>query len=34
VGGRFPLFTDACVNGHLVGALIQNGWDLVRAIDL
>lgn len=34
MAGRFPLFTDACVNGHLVEALIQHGWDLVRAIDL
>jgi hypothetical protein len=34
VAGRFPLFTDACVNGHLVDALIQHGWNLVRAIDL
>ena len=33
MAGRFPLFTDACVNGHLVDALIQQGWDLVRAID-
>jgi hypothetical protein len=34
VVGRFPLFTDACVNGHLVDALVSQGWDLVRAIDL
>lgn len=34
MAGRFPLFADACVNGHLVGALIQHGWDVVRAIDL
>ena len=34
MAGRFPLFTDACVNGHLVEALIRRGWDLVRAIDL
>jgi hypothetical protein len=34
VAGRFPLFTDACVNGHLVAALTQRGWDIVRAIDL
>lgn len=32
--GRFPLFTDACVNGYLVEALIQHGWDVVRAIDV
>lgn len=24
MAGRFPLFTDACVNGHLVDALIQH----------
>ena len=34
MAGRFPLFADACVNGHLVDALIQHGWNLVRAIDL
>jgi hypothetical protein len=34
VAGRFPLFTDACVNGHLIDALLRSGWDLVRAIDL
>jgi len=34
VAGRFPLFTDACVNGNLVDALIRHGWDVVRAIDL
>jgi hypothetical protein len=34
VAGRFPLLSDACVNGHLVDALIRHGWDLVRAIDL
>lgn len=34
MAGRFPLFTDACVNGHLVEALIQHDWNLVRAIDL
>jgi len=32
VAGRYPLFTDACVNGHLVGALIGRGWDVERAI--
>lgn len=34
MAGRFPLFTDACVNGHLVAALTQRGWDVVRAVDL
>jgi hypothetical protein len=26
--------TDACVNGHLVDALVQRGWDVIRAIDV
>jgi len=34
VAGRFPLFTDACVNGNMVEALITQGWDVVRAIEL
>jgi hypothetical protein len=34
VAGRFPLFTDASVNGILVDALIQRGWDVMRAIDV
>ena len=34
MAGRFPLFTDACVNEHLVQALKHTGWDVVRAIDL
>ena len=34
MAGRFPLFTDACVNGHLVEAQIKQGWDVVRAVDL
>jgi predicted nuclease of predicted toxin-antitoxin system len=32
--GRFPLFMDACVSGHLIEALQKLGWDCVRAIDL
>jgi predicted nuclease of predicted toxin-antitoxin system len=34
VAGRFPLFTDACVNGLLVDALVRSGWDVARAIDV
>lgn len=33
MAGRFPLFTDACVNGTLIEALIRGGWDVRRAID-
>ena len=34
MAGRFPVLTDACVNEHLVRALRDQGWDIVRAIDL
>jgi hypothetical protein len=34
VAGRFPLLTDACVNDHLISALRDRGWDVVRAIDV
>lgn len=34
MAGRFPLFTDACVNGHLVEALVRKEWDVMRAIDV
>ena len=34
MAGRFPLYTDADVNGDLVKALRRTGWDLVRAMDL
>jgi hypothetical protein len=34
VGSRFPLFADACINGHLIDALSKHGWDVVRAVDL
>jgi predicted nuclease of predicted toxin-antitoxin system len=34
VAGREALFTDACVNGHLVDALVLRGWDVMRAIDV
>ena len=33
MAGRFPLYTDADVRGHVVKALRNAGWDLVRAID-
>ena len=31
--GRFPLYTDADIHGPLVEALVQEGWDVLRAID-
>lgn len=34
MAGREALFTDACVNGHLVEALVLRGWDVMRAIDV
>jgi hypothetical protein len=34
VSGRFPLYTDADIRGPLVEALIQGGWDVLRAIDV
>lgn len=34
MAGREALFADACVNGHLVEALILRGWDVMRAIDV
>jgi hypothetical protein len=33
VAGRFPLYTDADLHGPLVGALIERGWDVVRAVE-
>jgi hypothetical protein len=33
VFGRFPLYTDADVQGPVVTALKKAGWDVVRAID-
>ncbi len=33
MAGRFPLYTDADVQGHLVDALRAAGWDVVRGID-
>jgi Domain of unknown function (DUF5615) len=34
VAGRFPLYTDADIRGPLVEALVQRGWDVLRAIDV
>jgi hypothetical protein len=34
VAGRFALFTDACVDGHVVEAVARRGWDVMRAIDV
>jgi hypothetical protein len=33
VPGRFPLYTDADIHGPVVEALIDTGWDVLRAID-
>lgn len=33
MAGRFPLYTDADVQGRVVDALKQTGWDILRAID-
>jgi hypothetical protein len=33
VPGRFPLYTDADIHGPVVEALIDAGWDVLRAID-
>jgi len=33
VAGRFPLYTDADVDGRVVKALRYAGWDVLRAID-
>ena len=30
----FPLNTDADFHGPLIDALLDHGWDLVRAMDL
>jgi hypothetical protein len=31
---RFPLYSDESVNGRLIKALREAGWDVVRAADL
>jgi len=33
VAGRFPLYTDADVNGPVVQALVDHNWEVLRAID-
>lgn len=33
MAGRFPLYTDADIHGPVVEALIDAGWDVLRAID-
>ena len=33
MAGRFPLYTDADVNGPVVHALVDRAWDVLRAID-
>jgi hypothetical protein len=34
VAGRFPLYTDADVNGPVVQALVDHSWEVLRAIDV
>jgi hypothetical protein len=33
VAGRFLLYTDADIHGPVVDALVDAGWDVLRAID-
>ena len=33
MAGRFPLYTDADINGPVVEALQRAGWDVLRAVD-
>ena len=33
MAGRFPLYTDADIQGPVIKALKRAGWDLVRAIE-
>ena len=33
MAGRFPLYTDADVQGPVIHALKSAGWDVVRAIE-
>ena len=33
MAGRFPLYTDADIQGPVAKALQQAGWNVVRAID-
>ncbi len=34
MSGRFPLFTDENISGHLIKALVSHGWDVQRAVDV
>ena len=34
MAGRFPLYTDADVQGPVIKALTQAGWDVLRAVDV
>ena len=31
---RFPLYTDADIEGPVVDALVHHGWDVMRAVDV
>ena len=33
MGGRFRLYTDACVDGPVVEALVRASWDVRRGVD-
>lgn len=33
MAGRFPLYTDADIQGPLIEALRARGWDVVRAVE-
>lgn len=33
MAGRFPLYTDADVDGPVVEGLVRVGWDVERAVD-
>jgi Domain of unknown function (DUF5615) len=33
VAGRFPLYTDADIQGPVIRALRKAGWDVLRAVD-
>ena len=33
MAGHFPLYTDADIHGPVVEALVDAGWDVLRAID-
>lgn len=33
MAGRFPLYSDADIDGRVVSALIRAGWSVMRAVD-